>query len=130
MLERMAQLITDGGELVLRLSALEKLGALHGDIHVPLAAVERVARLERGFSALRGVRAPGTGFPRVIALGTWRSTGGRDFAAIHRGRPALVVDLRDQPFRRLVVSVDDPDATAARLLAAREGRGDVAPSGA
>ena len=42
---------------------------------------------------LRGLRAPGTGIPGVIALGTWRSKGAKDFAAVYRGGPAVVVEL-------------------------------------
>jgi hypothetical protein len=64
---------------------------------------------------LRGVRAPGTGIPGVISLGTRRATGVRDFAAVYRNRPALVIDLDGAGFNRLIVSVDDPAAVAASL---------------
>ncbi len=35
----MAELQVEGSELVLRLSALEKVGGVHGDLRVPLSAV-------------------------------------------------------------------------------------------
>ena len=55
----------------------------HGDIAVPLSAVREVSVEPDPWSALRGIRAPGTGFPGVIAYGVRRMTGGRpDFAAI------------------------------------------------
>ncbi len=38
----MAELLVDGGELVLHLSATEKVGAVHGDLRVPLSSVRRV----------------------------------------------------------------------------------------
>jgi hypothetical protein len=38
----MAKLIVDGPDLVVRLSPLEKLGALHRDVRVPLRAVRSV----------------------------------------------------------------------------------------
>ena len=63
----------------------------------------------------RGLRAPGAGWPRVIALGTWRYSGGKDFAALYRGKPAVIVGLRDAGFRRLLISADDAEAVAARL---------------
>ncbi len=77
----MAQLITDGDDLVLSLATWERLGGMHGDIRVPLSAVEEIAVTERPFGELRGVRAPGTGMPRVIELGTWRGKGEKGFAA-------------------------------------------------
>jgi hypothetical protein len=116
----MAILTTDGGDLVLRLSPLERLGAFHGDIRVPLGAVERVDVSADPWRQLRGLRAPGTGVPGWIALGTWRWRGGRDFVALHRrGRPGVVVHLRDGPFQRLIVSADDAEAVAAGIRSAR-----------
>ena len=111
----MATLLVDDGDLVLRLSRWEKLGGLHGDIRVPRGAVEDVQVSRKPFGDLRGIRAPGTGLPRRIALGTWRYRGGKDFAALYRGKPGVIVRLRDAPFQRLLVSADDADAVAAAL---------------
>ena len=57
----MATLRTDDGDLVLALSRREKLGGMHGDIRVPLSAVEDVAVTDKPFGELIGQRAPGTG---------------------------------------------------------------------
>jgi hypothetical protein len=114
----MASLAPQADDLVLRLSSLEKAGALHGDLRIPLEAVESVVADQRPFRALRGIRAPGTGFPGLIALGTWRYRGGKDFAALYRGRSAVVVTLRDASFRRLLVSADDADAVTSRVRSA------------
>ena len=111
----MATLLIDDGDLVLRLSGWEKLGGLHGDIRVSRGAVEDVQVSRQPFGDLRGIRAPGTGLPRRIALGTWRHRGGKDFAALYGGKPGVIVHLRDGPFQRLLVSADDADAVAAAL---------------
>ncbi len=111
----MASLSSANGELVLALSRWEKLGALHGDLRVPLRAVERVSVSPAPFRELRGMRMPGAGLPGVIALGTWRHRGGKDLVALYRRRPGVIVDLRDGPYRRLLVSADDADAVAAAL---------------
>lgn len=105
----------EGGELVVRLSRLEKLGAFHGDVRVPLAAVADAHASERPFGELRGLRAPGAGVPGVIALGTWRSRAGKDFVALYRGKPGVIVNLSDAPFARLLVSTDDAGAVAAAI---------------
>lgn len=111
----MATLSAENGELVLRLSRREKLGAFHGDIRVPLSSVQDVRVSRRPFAEVRGTRAPGTGMPRVIALGTWRDRKGKEFVALYRGKPGVIVDLRDAPYRRLIVAADDPEAVAAAI---------------
>jgi hypothetical protein len=114
----MARVGREGDELVVRLNDLEKAGALRGDVRVPLSAVRAVTVSERPFRALRGLRAPGAGLPGVIALGTWRYRGGKDFAALYRGGPALVVELdEDAPYRRLLVSAHDAVALREELVA-------------
>jgi hypothetical protein len=70
------------------------------------------------WSELRGIRAPGTGIPRVIAVCTCRGSFGKDFAAVHGRGPGVVVEFADQEFQRWVVTVDDPQAVVAEVSAA------------
>jgi len=111
----MATLRREGNELVVRLNDIEKLGALRGDVRVPWSAVRDVRLSEQPFRELAGMRAPGTGLPGVIALGTWRDTGGKEFAALYRGGPAVVVMLERGDWRRLLVSDHDAAETAREL---------------
>lgn len=111
----MATLHVDGNELVLQLSGLERLGALHGGVRVPRSSVRSVSSSDQPWETVRGIRAPGTGVPRLIMLGTTRGRGWKDFNAVYRRRPVVVVDLEGQKFARLVVSSDDAPAVAARL---------------
>jgi hypothetical protein len=98
------------------LSGLERLGALRGDVSVGLDEVLDVRPAPEPFTELRGWRLPGTGLPGVIALGTWRSRDGKDFAAVYRGRPAVVVEVRPGgEFRRLIVGDDHAEETVSRL---------------
>jgi hypothetical protein len=114
----MASLMVEGDRLFLRLRPLERLESFHGDIAVPLSAVRSVRVTEDVWAELRGIRAPGTGLPGVIAVGTRRGSFGKDFAVVHgRGR-GVVVETDDFPFCRLIVTVPDPDAVAAEVSAA------------
>jgi hypothetical protein len=55
----------------------------------------------------------------VIALGTRRFPGGRDFTAVEGRNPAVRVDLAEEsPFGRLVVSVPDPESAVAAIRGA------------
>jgi hypothetical protein len=112
----MAKLIVDGPDLVVRLSPLEKLGAFHGDVRVPLRAVRSAQPEPHPWDAVRGVKAAGTGIPRVAVLGTRYVKSGRDFVALVAGRPVVRVELSDQaPYEQLLVSVSDPESTLAEI---------------
>lgn len=114
----MAELTVQGDLLVLRLTLTERiLGLVGGDIAVPRSAVAS-ARVERpARRGIRGIRAPGAGFPGAIALGHWRGRGFHDFVAVYGNHGGVVVELTGQRFDRLVVSVDDPDAVVAAIEA-------------
>jgi hypothetical protein len=113
----MAALRREGDELVVKLNDLEKVGALRGDVRVPWSAVREIRVSDSPFRDLRGVRAPGTGVPGVIALGNWRARDGKDFAALYRGGPSVVVTLDGSEWKRLLVSDQRATDTAAELRA-------------
>ena len=118
----MAELQIDGTDLVLHLRAMEKAEGAHSDIRVPLSAVTAVRAVDDPWPELRGIRAPGTGLPNVIAVGTRRGGFGKDFAAVHGKGPAVVVELKGADYGRLVVTLDDA-AARARTIAEAVGKG-------
>jgi hypothetical protein len=112
-----ASLLVQGDEIVVSLSGPEQVAAMRGDVHVPLSEVQAVSVDPDPWCALRGVRAPGTGLPGMVAYGVRRLTGDRpDFAAVHGRGPAVRIELGPRAaFRRLLVTVADPEATVAAL---------------
>lgn len=119
----MAQLVIVGHDLVVRLSLMEKAGAFHADVRIPLASVRSVRVADDPWSELRGIRAPGTGLPGVIALGTRRAAGVRDFAAVYSHTPAVVVEAAGAEFDRLVISSQTARVDADRIDAALRAAG-------
>ncbi|MBB5911903.1 hypothetical protein BJY24_000770 [Nocardia transvalensis] len=64
------------------------------------------------------MRAPGTFFPGVIAAGTFRGKGRKEFwDTLFDGR-ALQIDLSGGDFTRLVIDVADPEAVRRMLTTA------------
>jgi hypothetical protein len=112
----MATLAVEGADLVVRLSPLEKLGSLRGDLRMPLAAVRSATVEPEPWPLVRGMRLAGAGVPGVIALGTRRYRGGKDFTAVYGRRPVVRVELAEpSPFTRLLVRVASPEQTAAMI---------------
>lgn len=80
--------------VVIRLTASEKtLAVRRRDIVLERDAITSAVITDDPWVWLRGVRAPGAYVPGRLALGTWRALGGRDFAVVRSGRPAVVIDL-------------------------------------
>jgi hypothetical protein len=115
----MAELEVRQDALVVTLTAVERVAAMKREVRVPLADVCGICADPDPWTALRGVRVEGTGIPGVAVYGVRRMTGGRpDFAALHGRGPAVRVELTTGArYRRLLVTVADPDATVAAVRA-------------
>lgn len=117
-----AELDEQAGVLILRLSLLERLGALRlSDVKVPLANVAAVSVLHEPWRERpwRGVRV-GTGLPWVVLLGLTVGLRPRsaDFVAVYRSRPTLVLTLKPGcGWRAVVVTLADAENVAKRLEA-------------
>jgi hypothetical protein len=103
----MAQVIEENGELVIRLSLGEKIFALHGNPRAKTVDLIATTESENPWSkeVLRGVRAPGTGIPYVVLLGTMRFKGGKDFTAIYKRGPVRIYEFKAGEFKRWIVSI-------------------------
>jgi hypothetical protein len=66
----------------------------------------------------KGLRVAGTHVPGVIAAGTFYQHGNWVFWDVHHPEKALVIELHDERFEKLIVEVDDVAETVARLQAA------------
>jgi hypothetical protein len=112
----MATLIVDGADLVVGLSWLEKLGAAHGNVRVPLRAVRSAIAEPNPWQTLRGMKLAGTGIPGVAALGTRYFDGGPDFTALVGRGPVIRVELTDEaPYAQLLVSVRDAESALVAI---------------
>ncbi|MCF3143910.1 hypothetical protein [Streptomyces platensis] len=119
----MARLTVDGDELVMGLAWWERLIVRHGDVRVPLAAVERVSVQPDWWRALRGirVRTRALAVPGALCLGVWRHVVGQDLLAVRRPRRSstVVVDLRPEaPYARVAVSCPPGSQTVSGINAA------------
>lgn len=123
----MAELLVDGGDLWLRLTAGQKFFSFHGDIRIPLTSVRSVTPVEKPWLALRGRRMAGTALRGVAAMGTWiHSDRHYDFCIVRKQQPAVQVDLNTGRFDRYIICRPDGTdvAAEARELARAAG---VAP---
>ena len=102
----MAEVQAQGNFITLKLSFWEKIGSIHKDLNVPKDKLIKKSVHQKPWTKelLKGVRAPGTGIPYVILLGTMRYKGGKDFTAIYERKPVTVYEFEGYEFKRWIIS--------------------------
>ncbi|MGD1011079.1 MAG: hypothetical protein ABR925_00880 [Acidimicrobiales bacterium] len=111
----MAELIAEGDDLVVRLTAVEKLEAVHPEVRVPRASVTKIEVLDDVLGAVHGLRV-GTGIPGSVAIGTFTSREAKIFAVVHHTTSrGIRVGLEGTHFTELILGCEDPEAVVASL---------------
>ena len=102
----MVTLLLDSTQLEVVLSGAERAMAFRkGNVVIERSTITKVQLTEDAWTWLRGIPSPGTHLRGVVAMGTWKSAGGEDFAIIRRHRPSVVIDLEGHPeFQRIILT--------------------------
>lgn len=114
----MAKVKVIGDEVILELSFWERVGAIHSSPKVSIGAVTKIEFVEKLWSneVLRGMRAPGTGFPYVLLLGTMRGRKYCDFTVIKGRGAGAVITFSEGPFERWIFTLRQPKGELEGLL--------------
>jgi hypothetical protein len=83
-------------------------------LEIPLSHIERVTT-EEPLSNWAELRAPGTFLPGVIKAGTYYTSRGKEFWYVTRSKDYLTLDLRDEPYRRIILTLDYSQVWAERI---------------
>jgi len=111
-----AELIRENDRLTLKLSTAEKLEGVHGDVQVPMSAVQGMTILDDVIHAVHGIKMPGSRIPGVFAMGTFLSGSETTFAIVHhRHKRGIKVNLKDARFDALIIGLDDPESVLRDL---------------
>ena len=102
----MVTLLLDSTQLEVVLSGAERAMAFRkGNVAIERSTIAKVQLTDDAWTWLRGVPSPGTHLRGIVAMGTWKSAGGEDFAIIRRHRPSVVIDLEGHPeFQRVILT--------------------------
>jgi hypothetical protein len=109
----MSEVRIDGNTLVVEIEGLDKLWALKSRLEIPLVNVRGATADPGMIREPKGVRAPGAHVPGVITAGTFHIDGERIFWDVHDAARAVVIELHNERYARLIVEVADPRATVA-----------------
>ena len=81
---------------------------------IPLTHIERITTDEPA-SSWTEIRAPGTYFPGMIKAGTYYTNRGKEFWYVTRSRDYLVLDLKDEPFKRIILTLEHNELWQERI---------------
>jgi hypothetical protein len=115
------QLSLNQDQLVIQLGWYEQLLAftLHNPIVVSLDHLLQVSA-EEPPSRWTDLRAPGTHLPGVIKAGTYYTRHGREFWYATVDRKFLVLELREEPYQKIVLTVENNHDWINRITHAKE----------
>ena len=111
--------------LHVEVQGMHKLWALKSRLSVPLADVMSARQdPERASRAFPGLKVPGTHIPTVYTAGTYYQSDFRpDFWSVRKPEHAIVIQCRtDAAYDEIIVEVEDPAGTVARIREALDGR--------
>ncbi len=87
-------------------------------IDIPAAHVSDVEVTQSPGDAISGWRS-GIGLPH-LRMGAWHHDEVKDYVAVDTRLPGVVVTLHDEPYARIIASVDDPEGVARQIRQARD----------
>lgn len=110
----MATLSVKGLNLCVELTTFERVFGILPNLSIPL---DNVTGIRQGNGILRdiGMRAPGLAWPRRALIGTFRKWKFKDYVVWTNQPHFIVIDVLGAKWDRLVIGVDDPDATLRAL---------------
>ena len=102
--------------LIVHVQGMDRLFALRSRLEVPLSHVEGAeADAQEARRRWHGILERGMWVPGPITTGTYFQEGERVFWDVHDPQKTVVIRLRDERYARLVIEVEDPEATVARV---------------
>lgn len=110
------QLEISGDRLKINLDIWERIWAFYfnADLEVPLNHITQV-KTEEPCSGWMDVRLPGTFLPGVIKAGTYYTGHGREFWYATRNGEYLTLELENEFYKKIVLTIDDNQLWADRI---------------
>jgi hypothetical protein len=100
----MAVLVIEPSHLSVRLGRWERFGTFQGNFDIPWDHIVYAEASKDMWPRVRGWRWPGIGIPHVVLVGRMRYRGGQDFCALIGTKPGIVLELKDEPYNRLLAT--------------------------
>ena len=111
----MAKLILTNNRMRVSIGPIEMLRALQGSFDLPFENVRGATEDPNYIKSGLGVRSPGTGFPGLVAEGTFRKHGQKVLSLWRRGQEVVVIELANSKWDRVLIGCEDAKSLASEV---------------
>ena len=102
--------------LVVHIRGADQFLALKSELVIPLAHVAKVElNPAEAHQIWHGLRIAGTNLPGVVTAGRFLQDGEWAFWDVHDPDRAICIHLHDEHYAKLVIGVDNPEASAQAI---------------
>lgn len=96
---------------IFNVEGLHKLWAFKSQLTIPIQNVIRAYQNKEALNGWwKGIRMPGTHVPGLITAGTFIQSGGKVFWDVVNKENAIIIDLEDEYYKKLIIQVENPEA--------------------
>ncbi|WP_426092215.1 hypothetical protein [Flavobacterium sp. DSR3-2] len=104
----MVVITSEDNEFIFNILGSHKFWALENKIRVPKNKIIRAYQSNDEFTFWIGWKMPGTQLPWVITAGTYIKKGKRNFWDVCNKKNAIIVELKDSYYNKLIIEVENP----------------------
>ncbi|MGO3182658.1 MAG: hypothetical protein ACTIJ9_07485 [Aequorivita sp.] len=104
----MVRIETDDNNFVFEVVGWHKIWTFTNKLIIPMANVVDAYPNEQQLNFIPGLRLFGTGLPGVISAGTYYIQDKVVFCDVMNYKNSIVVELRDEYYKMLVIEVEEP----------------------
>jgi hypothetical protein len=117
----MAKVRISDQKLDIQIGVLEAIQALQPSFSIKLENVRGATEDSGYIKSGLGFRSPGTGFPGLVAKGTFRKPGQRVLSLWNRGQEVVVIELNGSKWNRIILGCDDARKLVNQINSALNG---------
>ncbi len=111
----MVEISFNQDKLIINVKGITKIFSLRSELTVNIKNVISVKATLGAMKMPKGLRAPGTAIPGIFYAGTFYDGGDIVFWDVRHADKAIVIELKNEDFKRLVVEVENPSDTVAMI---------------
>lgn len=111
----MVSITQEDDRFVFEVKGWHKLWALRNQLTIPREHILNAYQDPGIVEGSRGLRMPGTYIPSIITAGTFIQNGDMIFWDVSKEENAIIIDLKDEHFKKLVIEVENPSEAIGML---------------